>query len=179
MLIVLVHLCCSSFFVSPRESDINELLNFVKYICSFFLNVFLFWITYKYTIHYPFSYRHNQNFNQFDYNLFNYLTFIFTIDTKANSQVEIMHYLIFWLIYMLCMVHNWQKYHQVHLDFYYNIWAKRCHLVVWLPIYVISLLLTQPILEGLVCFGLNSPLRQYFSLYWAISQREGERKEKG
>ena len=30
------------------------------------------------------------------------------------------------------------------------------------------------------CFGLNGPLRQYFSLYQAISQREreGERKEK-
>ena len=28
------------------------------------------------------------------------------------------------------------------------------------------------------CFGLNGPLRQYFSLYWAVSQREGERKEK-
>ena len=27
-------------------------------------------------------------------------------------------------------------------------------------------------------FGLNSPLRQYFSLYQAVSQREGERKEK-
>ena len=25
-------------------------------------------------------------------------------------------------------------------------------------------------------FGLNCPLRQYFSLYGAISQREGERK---
>ena len=28
------------------------------------------------------------------------------------------------------------------------------------------------------CFGLNRPLRQYFSLYRAVSQREGERKEK-
>ena len=28
------------------------------------------------------------------------------------------------------------------------------------------------------CLGLNSSLRQYFSLYRAISQREGERKEK-
>ena len=28
------------------------------------------------------------------------------------------------------------------------------------------------------CFELNGPLRQYFSLYRAISQREGERKEK-
>ena len=28
------------------------------------------------------------------------------------------------------------------------------------------------------CFGLNGSLRQYFSLYRAVSQREGERKEK-
>ena len=28
------------------------------------------------------------------------------------------------------------------------------------------------------CFGLNGPLRQYFSLYRAVSQREGEGKEK-
>ena len=29
------------------------------------------------------------------------------------------------------------------------------------------------------CFGFNGPLRQYFSLYRAVSQREGERVEKG
>ena len=28
------------------------------------------------------------------------------------------------------------------------------------------------------CFGLNGPLRQYFSLYRAVFQREGERNEK-
>ena len=28
------------------------------------------------------------------------------------------------------------------------------------------------------CFGLNGPLRQYSSLYRAVSQTEGERKEK-
>ena len=28
------------------------------------------------------------------------------------------------------------------------------------------------------CFGLNGPLRQYFSVYRAVSQREGEREEK-
>ena len=31
----------------------------------------------------------------------------------------------------------------------------------------------------LVVFGLNDPLRQYFSLYRVVSQREGERAEKG
>ena len=47
-------------------------------------------------------------------------------------------------------------------------------------------LLATYVLEALVnhlgwlfgCFGLNGPLRQYFSLYRAVSQREGERKEK-
>ena len=29
------------------------------------------------------------------------------------------------------------------------------------------------------CFGFNGPLRQYFSLYQAVSQREGGRGEKG
>ena len=29
------------------------------------------------------------------------------------------------------------------------------------------------------CFGFNGPLRQYFSLYRAVSQREGETGEKG
>ena len=28
------------------------------------------------------------------------------------------------------------------------------------------------------CFGFNGPLRQYFSLYRAVSQRGGERREK-
>ena len=28
------------------------------------------------------------------------------------------------------------------------------------------------------CFGLNGPLRQYLSLYRAVPQREGERKDK-
>ena len=28
------------------------------------------------------------------------------------------------------------------------------------------------------CFGFNDPLRQYFSLYRVVSQREGERGEK-
>ena len=29
------------------------------------------------------------------------------------------------------------------------------------------------------CFGFNDPLRQYFSLYRVVSQREGEIGEKG
>ena len=34
-------------------------------------------------------------------------------------------------------------------------------------------------LFGLVgCFGFNGPLRQYFSLYRAVSEREGERRER-
>ena len=31
----------------------------------------------------------------------------------------------------------------------------------------------------LVGYGFNGPLRQYFSLYRAVSQREGKRDEKG
>ena len=31
----------------------------------------------------------------------------------------------------------------------------------------------------LVVLGLTDPLRQYFSLYQAVSQREGDRGEKG
>ena len=47
----------------------------------------------------------------------------------------------------------------------------------------VTLYLQLTLLPGLVgwlvgCFGLNGPLRQYFSLYRAVSQREGERKEK-
>ena len=35
------------------------------------------------------------------------------------------------------------------------------------------------IYQGLAgCFGFNGPLRQYFSLYRAVSQREGERGER-
>ena len=37
----------------------------------------------------------------------------------------------------------------------------------------------RPGLIWLVVVGLNDPLRQYFSLYRVVSQREGERKEKG
>ena len=37
---------------------------------------------------------------------------------------------------------------------------------------------TQHVTQLVGCFGLNGPLRQYFSLYRAVSQREGERKEK-
>ena len=36
-----------------------------------------------------------------------------------------------------------------------------------------------PKIGWLVGFGLNGPLRQYFSLYRAVTQREGERGEQG
>ena len=35
------------------------------------------------------------------------------------------------------------------------------------------------LIDWLVVFGLNDPLRQYFSLYRVVSLREGERGEKG
>ena len=37
----------------------------------------------------------------------------------------------------------------------------------------------QPFWRLVGCFWFNGPLRQYFSLYRAVSQREGERGEKG
>ena len=36
----------------------------------------------------------------------------------------------------------------------------------------------KPRIWLLGCFGVNGPLRKYFSLYQAVSQREGERREK-
>ena len=46
-----------------------------------------------------------------------------------------------------------------------------------MPIYGKSLKKSSSPVGWLVgCFGLNGPLRQYFSLYRAVSQREGERK---
>ena len=39
-------------------------------------------------------------------------------------------------------------------------------------VYTVYLLLFRADLVG--CFGFNGPLRQYFSLYRAVSQREGE-----
>ena len=45
---------------------------------------------------------------------------------------------------------------------------------------IFNFVYTLLILVGcLVVFGLNDPLRQYFSLYRVVSQREGEREEKG
>ena len=44
----------------------------------------------------------------------------------------------------------------------FSVFACTCKVVGWL----------------VGCFGFNGPLRQYFSLYRAVSQREGERGEK-
>ena len=38
---------------------------------------------------------------------------------------------------------------------------------------------SEALVGWLVGFGFNGPLRQYFSLYRAVSQREGERGKKG
>ena len=45
-------------------------------------------------------------------------------------------------------------------------------------IYVPSYLWWEEIIWLVGCFGLYGPLRQYFSLYRAVSQREGERRVK-
>ena len=51
--------------------------------------------------------------------------------------------------------------------------------VVWTFLFssILSLLFL-PVFGLVGCFGFNGPLRQYFSLYRAVSQREGDRGEK-
>ena len=46
---------------------------------------------------------------------------------------------------------------------------------------LVSVYVMGKVLSGWLvgCFGLNGPLRQYFSLYRAVLQREGERGKKG
>ena len=44
---------------------------------------------------------------------------------------------------------------------------------------VVRLTDRRDMIGWLVGFGFNGPLRQYFSLYRAVSQREGERGKKG
>ena len=60
------------------------------------------------------------------------------------------------------------------------VWLKRPHSITGLiPYFQISLWRRDHISSWLVgCFGFNGPLRQYFRLYRAVSQREGERGEK-
>ena len=65
---------------------------------------------------------------------------------------------------------------------------QKFHSISKFVLSILSSILTQgyfdncsinPINGWLVgCFGLNGPLGQYFSLYRAVSQRKGERKEK-
>ena len=47
------------------------------------------------------------------------------------------------------------------------------------PCTTLSKLVGRPSTGLVGCFGFNGPLRQYFSQYRAVSQREGERREKG
>ena len=53
----------------------------------------------------------------------------------------------------------------------YNLWScqKVCEALTFL----------SDLVGWLVGFGFNGPLRQYFSLYRAVSQKEGERGKKG
>ena len=59
--------------------------------------------------------------------------------------------------------------------------VERDILVQWVRTVILRLdILSGKILVGwLVGFRFNGPLRQYFSLYRAVSQREGERGKKG
>ena len=69
---------------------------------------------------------------------------------------------------------------------------KSNHIVVIYFLFVIAGLALRNMMESLTemtelgqtlgydgCLGFNGPLRQYFSLYRAVSQREGERGENG
>ena len=67
---------------------------------------------------------------------------------------------------MICDFKNaieWSKPNKMQLHY----GKTTCMLVGWLVGWLVG------------CFGFNGPLRQYFSLYRAVSQREGERGEKG
>ena len=44
--------------------------------------------------------------------------------------------------------------------------------------YFLEIIIIKTISWLVGCFGFNGPLRQYFSLYRAVSQREGEREER-
>ena len=57
---------------------------------------------------------------------------------------------------------------------------RLCHAYILLYVSTVQCTIKQVCNSWLVgCFGFNGPLRQYFSLYQAVSQREGERGEKG
>ena len=59
--------------------------------------------------------------------------------------------------------------------------TSRGHLITplfWGPCLCIKYFETVNVGWSVGCFGFNDPLRQYFSLYRTVSQREGERKEK-
>ena len=44
-------------------------------------------------------------------------------------------------------------------------------------LFCIEMYVVTPHLWLVGCFGFRGPLRQYFSLYWAASQSEGDRGE--
>ena len=58
-------------------------------------------------------------------------------------------------------------------------WRKNSLSSVLLDCFLCSCRNEKSCLNWLVVFGFNGPLRQYFSQYQAVFQREGERGEKG
>ena len=74
--------------------------------------------------------------------------------------------LIFFLFsYILRTARGFEKKKKTKKHDYYNGCSYNiiCQFTIWL----------------VGCFGFDGPCRQYFSLYRAVSQREGERGEKG
>ena len=70
-------------------------------------------------------------------------------------------------VYILSMNDN----RPVYIHYYYHYYYYYLHILKM----SFSTTIQNP---GSCCFGFNGPLRQYFSLYRAISQREGERRER-
>ena len=65
------------------------------------------------------------------------------------------------------------------LPVYFNILSPGIGTYSNFEIVIIIFELKKILVGWLVHFGLNDPLRQYFSLYRVVSQRGGERGEKG
>ena len=76
---------------------------------------------------------------------------------------------------------KWYRYHKTRMAFS-KFYRRHFDIVSKYNVGLKTLLLhglSEPEFYGLVgCVGFNGPLRQYFSLYRAVSQREGERGER-
>ena len=85
------------------------------------------------------------------------------VSQKGNSaQINIYTFILILLNSEFLGVYIHVKYFLLHVMQIFTDSTQRQHRQIWL-----------------VVFGLNDPLRHYFSLYRVVSQREGEKEEKG